>query len=133
MRRVLEKIPGGIRWTATFILTLAGWVIFYYTDLSAVGEHLLAMIGLARGASGLARAAFIDGAALSVLEKYTVYPLVAFVCALPVAPWVKERFRGKRQERRLNIATTVLLTLLMAASVVFLIGQSYNPFIYFRF
>ena len=133
LRRALEKIPGGVRWVLTFLLTLVGWVIFYYTDLGQVGEHLLAMIGLAKGAGGLARAAFIDGAAASVLEKYTVYPLIAFVCALPVMPWVKKRFARKRQERQLNAATTVLLTLLMAASVVFLIGQSYNPFIYFRF
>ena len=133
LRRALDRIPSGVRWALTFILTLVGWVIFYYTDLSAVVEHLLAMIGLARGANGLTRAPFIDGMAAKALEKYTVYPLVAFVCALPVAPWVRKRFAGKKQARRLNIATTLLLTLLMAASVVFLIGQSYNPFIYFRF
>ena len=133
LKKVLDKIPGAVRWAVTFLLTLAGWVIFYYTDLSAVGEHLLAMIGLVRGEAGLMRAAFIDEAARTVLKTYTVYPLIAFVCALPVVPSLREKITTRRLERRVNAATTLLLTLLAAASVVFLIGQSYNPFIYFRF
>ena len=126
LKRALEKIPGALRWAATFLLTLAGWVLFYYTDLAAVGQHLRAMIGL-NGAP------FIDAAAQAVLEKYTVYPLIAFVCALPVVPWIRARFPGKRRERQLSLAALLLLTALMAVSVVFLVGQSYNPFIYFRF
>ena len=49
--------------------------------------------------------------------------------SLPVVPAVAEKLPGKLRGV-LEISLTVLL---FAASLLFLIGQSYNPFIYFRF
>ena len=124
LKKVIKLIPRAVRCVVTFAITLVGWVVFYYTDLAQVGAHLGAMFG----AGGL----IWDAKALAVLERYTVFPLIAFVCALPVVPFVKARL-NKKQARMADRAATVCLTVLMALSVVFLIGQSYNPFIYFRF
>ena len=63
LSRVLEKLPGALRWVLTMLLVVVGWVIFYYTDFSAVKEHLMAMIGLAKYADGYYRAALLDAAA----------------------------------------------------------------------
>ena len=59
--------------------------------------------------------------------------ILALVITRYVVPWIKARFPGKRRERQLSLAALLLLTALMAVSVVFLVGQSYNPFIYFKF
>jgi len=133
LRRVMEKTPSPIRWAVTFLLVLVGWVLFYYTDFSLVLEHLAAMFGFAKTAEGFVRAAWIDAAAATVLRKYTVYPLLAFLCAMPILPAVKKVIGNGRRERLCNALSTLLLTALMALSLLFLIGQSYNPFIYFRF
>ena len=132
-RSVIEKTPSPIRWALTFVITLVGWVIFYYTDFSLVTEHLMAMAGLAKTSMGYFRADFMDAAGRAVLEKYTVYPLIAFLCSLPIVPALKKHLGNGAGERAANAATTLLLTALVALSVIFLIGQSYNPFIYFRF
>ena len=56
-----------------------------------------------------------------------------FLCSLPIVPALKKHLGNGAGERAANAATTLLLTALVALSVIFLIGQSYNPFIYFRF
>jgi len=95
LRRVMEKTPSPIRWAVTFLLVLVGWVLFYYTDFSLVLEHLAAMFGFAKTAEGFVRAAWIDAAAATVLRKYTVYPLLAFLCAMPILPAVKKSYRQR--------------------------------------
>ena len=118
----LERLPAALRRGGTFLLVLIGWAIFYYTDMAALGEHLAALFGI--GVS-----AFLDPKALAVLRKYTVYPLIAWVLSLPVVPTAAKRLpEGLRHVLRLGLSLGVFF-----ASVLFLVGQSYNPFIYFRF
>ena len=124
---VLEKIPGILRWLPTMLLVIVGWVIFYYTDLGSVGEHLMAMAGLARSGGKLP---LTDEKLMSVLHIYSWLPVPAFVLTFPVLPALKKLFGpGRFTEAAANTGCVVLTFL----SVLFLIGQSYNPFIYFRF
>ena len=118
----LEKMPGIVRWLLTFVIANIGWVIFYYTDAAALVQALRALFG--SGISGLA-----DAASLAVLRSYGIWTLVAFILSLPVVPFVSEKLPEK-----LRGALGIILTLLLfASSMLFLVGQSYNPFIYFRF
>ncbi|MDO4861070.1 MAG: MBOAT family O-acyltransferase [Eubacteriales bacterium] len=119
---ILEKTPGAVRWLLTFVIAVIGWVIFYYTDLPALGQHLCALFGM--GVSGLS-----DAAAAAVVRKYTVYPLIAWVLSLPVVPAVA----AKLPQRLRSALALVFSVVLLGASLLFLVGQSYNPFIYFRF
>lgn len=119
---ILEKTPGAVRWLLTFVIAVIGWVIFYYTDLPALGQHLCALFGI--GVSGLG-----DAAAAAVVRKYTVYPLIAWVLSLPVVPAVA----AKLPRRLRSTLALVFSVVLLGASLLFLVGQSYNPFIYFRF
>ena len=121
-KTILEKTPGAIRWLLTFVIAVIGWVIFYYTDLPALGQHLCALFGI--GVSGLG-----DAAAAAVVRKYTVYPLIAWVLSLPVVPAVAARL----PQRLRSTLALVFSVVLLGASLLFLVGQSYNPFIYFRF
>ena len=119
---LLERLPRLLRWLIAFTLVTISWSIFYYTDLSSVAQALGALFGV--GISGAS-----DAAAVAVLRTYGIWALGAFVLSLPVVPAVAEKLPGKLRGV-LEISLTVLL---FAASLLFLIGQSYNPFIYFRF
>ena len=122
LKRVIEKTPKAIRWALTFLIAVVGWTIFYYTDFSALGQALGALFGA--GVSGLS-----DAASLTVLRRYGLWALGSFVLSLPVVPAVSAKLPVK-----LRTALGLVLTLLLfGASLLFLIGQSYNPFIYFRF
>jgi alginate O-acetyltransferase complex protein AlgI len=109
------------------LLVIFGWVIFYYTDLGDVLEHLMAMFGVARGGG---RLLLTDEKLLAAVRIYSWLPVPAFILTFPILPALKKLFGpGRPAEAAANTGCAVLLAL----SVLFLIGQSYNPFIYFRF
>ncbi|MBR0354721.1 MAG: MBOAT family protein [Oscillospiraceae bacterium] len=122
LAKALEKVPKLLRWLMTFVIVLIGWIIFYYTDFAAVGQHLLALVGV--GGAG-----WIDAQTIAVVRKYTVFPLLCLALSLPWVPALGKALPEKLRDF-LQPAVTVIL---FAVSVLFLVGQSYNPFIYFRF
>ena len=122
-----EKLPGAAQHIAALLLIVVGWTVFYYTDMSCLGKHLGAMFGI--GAAGLS-----DPVTMAVIRKYTVLPLIAAIASLPILPRLKA-WLGKHEklEGAADIVSLVCLTALMLLSMIFIVGQSYNPFIYFRF
>ena len=123
----LEKLPGAVQHIAALFLIVVGWTVFYYTDMTSLGKHLGAMFGI--GAAGLS-----DPVTLAVIRKYTVLPLIAAAASLPILPRLKA-WLGKHEklDGAADIVSLVCLTALMLLSMIFIVGQSYNPFIYFRF
>ena len=122
-----EKLPGAAQHLAALLLIVVGWTVFYYTDMGCLGKHLGAMFGI--GAAGLS-----DPVTMAVIRKYTVLPLIAAIASLPILPRLKA-WLGKHEklEGAADIVSLVCLTALMLLSMIFIVGQSYNPFIYFRF
>ncbi len=126
LKGVIEKTPKAIRWVITFLVAVVGWAIFYETDLAALGGTLRALFGLAG-------VPILDESARKVIAQYSLFPFVAFAFSLPIVPALGKALRGKWGERPAAILRASFTALLFALSLVFLVGQSYNPFIYFRF
>ena len=135
LKKLIEKTPKAIRWALTFVIAVVGWAIFYETDLHALAGTLRALLGYARDpALGRTALPLLDETARKVIRQYSVFPLLAFVCSLPVVPAAKKALLARpKGEKILSAARAVFTALLFALCLVFLVGQSYNPFIYFRF
>ena len=127
------KLPKVIGWLLTMVLVMVGWMLFYYVDLSNGITHILAMFGVTQSTAGLSAAQWIDAKTLAVIRQYTWFPLVAALCTLPIGRWIGERAQSERSQSVLSVVSTIVLTALLVFSVMSLVGQSYNPFIYFRF
>ena len=126
-KKVIAVLPRAVNWILTMALVIISWVIFYYGSLGQAFEHIGAMFGI--GSCGL-----IDAASLTIIKTYSIFPLIAFIASLPVAQWVQgamQRF-GLR-ERGMERAKVAWLSVCLVLSVLFLVGQTYNPFIYFQF
>ena len=122
-----EKLPRAVQHLTALFLIVVGWTVFYYTDMGCLGKHLGAMFGI--GAAGLS-----DPVTMAVMRKYTVLPLIAAVASLPVLPRLKAWLANhEKLDGAADIVSLVCLTVLMLLSMIFIVGQSYNPFIYFRF
>ncbi|MBO6013905.1 MAG: MBOAT family protein [Oscillospiraceae bacterium] len=134
LKKIMEKTPKPLRWLFAELAVLLSWVIFYHTDLSSLGNTFLAMLGLAHTAEGFTRLPLIDPVTQNILKQYSFYPLIPFLFAFPVVPFFRSRLESTPGgERVLSVLQIGLPLLLLALSVVFLVGQTYNPFIYFRF
>lgn len=117
-----SKIPSIVRGVFTFLFAIIGWVIFYHTDISMVGAHLAAMFGGARR---------IDEQTVAALGQYALFLPVVCVAAMPILPPIKRLLA--RVPRAAELAGTIAAVLTGFASLLLLVQQSYNPFIYFRF
>ena len=120
-KKALEKLPGLLRGVMTYVLVLVGWVIFYFTDTAELMSYLRSMIGLG-GVPLFTSELFI------VINQYSWFPLLAFAAAFPLKNALRQEVLD-----RLQPVSVVWLTAVFVLSVLLIVGQSYNPFIYFRF
>ena len=108
-----------------------GWVLFKFTDFTILGTVLKGMFGLnGNPASTYEAASFISG--------YIFFFIICCVACTPVVKTIKKLFiKYGKSSRPVNITYRVLdialpLTLILLASIS-LVGDSYNPFLYFQF
>ena len=134
LRYVVKRTPKPLGILLTLVAVLVGWVLFYQTDLTACARQLLAMLGIARQNGAIAFAGWMDAQTLQVLRTYTVFPLVAGALSLPILPALERALRQRfRLQKTAQLLSVVLLTIGVVLSIMNLVSDSYNPFLYFRF
>jgi len=124
--KVLNKTPKLIQHIYALLVIVIGWVIFACDDVSVLLPYLGSMFG-ANGAVG--------GMDLYYLTTRAVL-LVILCIASTEYPKKLVLAVGEKlhvSEKAAFTVKAVFTVLLLAASMVFLIGDSYNPFLYFRF
>jgi len=129
--KLFEKLPKFIGHIYLLFAVIFGWAIFYFTDLT----QLSACVGAMFGGGGLA---LTDILTVSKLQNNLWLIIIALVLCAPVYGYVSkvgERFSMQSGGNFIfvSIIKTVFLALVMFLSVISLVGDTYNPFLYFRF
>ena len=115
-----EKLPAFIRRAVTFVFVLFGWVLFACTSVS----DIVGFFGSMFGTNGL-----FDNSSVFMLAENSVLLIIMGVCST-------ELFSFNRKDDESNIRVVfryAVSSLLFIISIVYLIGDTYNPFLYFRF
>ena len=116
-------VPRFINRILTLLLVIVGWVIFSSDTLPQILTTLGAMFGAAsRG--------FADSTALYYLSTNWVLFILCGFCALPIVRTMHDTMTRSRSGR---IVLGILTVLLLFVCTAFMVSQSYNPFLYFRF
>lgn len=119
---VIKRCPRGIRHIYALFFVLIGWVIFYFEDFGQMAGYLGQMFTLRNGILGV-------GAKTAVLSYLPLLCIGTLAC-LPV--W-KKRYAEFRQKKGIWILETAVCLGVLLLCTAFLVSQSYNPFLYFRF
>ena len=118
----------------TLIVVWFGWFLFRFDDMGLMGHALKSLFGGYQGFNG-------DNAHYT-LKSYLFILLVAMIACTPIIPFfAKKLTAAAEQESALGgLARAVTNTVAVAAPIALLIlsalalvGDSYNPFLYFRF
>ncbi len=117
--------PRAVRHSYLLLLVVIGWVFFEFTSLADGLGFLGSMLG--RGGKG-----FIDAQAIMKLKAYALLYSVGIFAASPgpgklASLW--QRVCGGNHQWAVSLYYCVLLFLATA----YMVGSTYNPFIYFRF
>ena len=122
--KALDKLPKFFRHVYALLLIVIGWVIFASDDVSVLLPYLGSMFG-ANGAVG----------GMDVYTLFTKAVLIV-ICCVASTELPKRLFlsaTGAMNEKAAFTIKSVLTIALLALSMILLIGDSYNPFLYFRF
>ena len=126
MLKVLDKLPAFVRHIYALFIIVIGWVIFACDDTSVLLPYLGSMFGANGLTGGLDLYLLTTRAALLVILciASTQLPkrLAAFVG--------RKLCLGEESAFCIKAAATILL---LALCMMFLVVDSYNPFLYFRF
>lgn len=127
--RLLEKLPRVICHCYTLFFVLVGWVLFYFTDTARLIQTLKIMFGFA------GNQIWDFHVQLSFLNNLFWIALAVLFC-MPIVKSIKH-FVSERLSA-VNISILLIFqvplnVMLLVLCTAQLVGQSYNPFLYYRF
>ena len=111
----LNKCPALIRHIYTMFIVVIGWTIFAQTDFGQLATYLKRMFGIGT--------ALIDTDFLYYFSCNAVLLAVLAFCSIDHRKWLK----------KFELLRIPAMIILLLVSFAFLVGGSYNPFLYFRF
>ena len=124
----------GLRRLYTLAVVWFGWFLFRFDDMSLMGHALKSLFGFGGG--------FNRDNAHYTLLNYLFILLVAVVACTPIVPFCAKKLASAAEcegfvsglaRAVANIVAVVAPVALLGLSVLALVGDSYNPFLYFRF
>lgn len=132
--KALESLPKPVRHFYAVVIVVVGFVVFVFDDMGALGLYLKSMV---KGTGNT----LWGWECLWYLKNYGVVLAAGAVLAFPVYPWLKKRLaeagRGGRFASLLRLAVSCMAlggyVALFLAATAFLVNDTYNPFLYFRF
>ncbi len=126
--KLKEPLCGIISYIYTIFVTLVGWTIFYYTEGDFI-SRLGTLFGINSPAGDIYE--------LTIL-KSNIWLLIAslILCTPLISSLLKKLFDRIGEERRytvLRASKTIFVIGTVFLCTVMLAGNTYNPFLYFRF
>lgn len=127
----LNKAPKFIGHVYLLFAAAFGWMIFYFTDMSKMGGCLGAMFGM----GGVPAADLLTE---SQLKSNLWLIIAAVILCMPVYDKISALGEKTAKTGRLGFFSASVLKIAFLAAVllissVSLVGDTYNPFLYFRF
>jgi len=126
--KVLDGLPRPFGWVYTMIVVLLGWVFFRLETMSSALDLLSAMAG--KGGEVSYRI-FLNGLYQSVL-------VLALLAATPLPKAIYKRLLSAAETHHVlwtasEVIRSILVLAMFCYCTMLLTGDTYNPFIYFRF
>lgn len=113
----LEKAPKTLRHIYALFLIMIGWLIFSIEDLETMNIYFKKMFMNGK---------IIDNEFIFYLKNYFVYILFGIIFSMPI-------LRKIKMSETIKVVGTILYIILFIITLAFIISDSYNPFLYFRF
>lgn len=124
-RKIQQKIPVLIRWLATTLVVMIGWVLFRAPSLDGAFGYLKAMIGLG-GESPYTLGWYYN-------RKVLLLTVVAVLAAVPWKECFPKAWEQWKDTYLLMWIERVALVVMLVICVILAMTSTYTSFIYFQF
>ena len=121
LSKLFAAIPKVFSHLYLIFIVIVSWVFFYFTDLSKA----FTLLGKMFGAGGV----FTTQELNINFSNNVIFVILALICAVPLGAALKK----KMPEKTAAVLTVAINMTLLFVSTAMLAGESYNPFLYFKF
>lgn len=126
--KYLKKMPAIFQWFYMMLIVIVGWVIFAFENNIEGIRYLKTMFGL----SGQA---LINRQAIYFLYTNLILFIILAVGSTPLPKkFIATIFKKfSRHQVWITISTNIFYAFILILCVAYLVNETYNPFLYFRF
>ena len=123
---IVDRWPSVLQHIYALVLVLVGWVFFFSPSLGAALRYLFAMVG---GGAG-----FASKEVFFVILTHWLFYLLAVIGSTTLGSRMLRAILNVSENHTVRtVITQVVFFGMLAISVAYLIADTYNPFLYFRF
>ena len=116
LKNILASCPKIIKHIYALLLILIGWTIFAIEDISSLGEYLKIMFSIKSYS-------FIDTYFLYFIGNYGLLLIISIIFSIPLNI-------NKKIPKTIKLIIYIILFIITTSYIV---SDTYNPFLYFRF
>lgn len=122
---VLDRLPDVVRHIYSIVLVVIGWVLFFSSSFGQAADYIRVMF--VAGAHG-----FADRESMYLLTSNLILWLILIFGSTPL---VHFRYEHMLRSKKWNttIINSVVYAALFIVCIAYLVTETYNPFLYFRF
>ena len=127
LNKFMEKLPSFIRRIYVLFIVMILFIIFNADNMSVALTNI-------KGLFGMNGEVFINDYTLHYLKSYLPLLIIAFLGVTPFIKTLIDKLRkNKYVNNIINILEPILIVIILVVVTSYLIDNSYNPFLYFRF
>jgi len=125
LQKWLKDKPVFISHIYTILVIIVGWVFFEFEDIDKGISFIKTMFGFGNNL-------LYDGKAIYYLYTNALLFIVLAICSTPIIGSRIKRLKDSLKFRG-NIIIPIIFMVLLFICTAYLVDESYNPFLYFRF
>lgn len=127
LNKFMEKLPSFIRRIYVLFIVMILFIIFNSDNMSVALTNI-------KGLFGMNGEVFINDYTLHYLKSYLPVLIIALLGSTPLIKTLIDKLRkNKCVNNIINILEPILIVMILFVVTSYLIDNSYNPFLYFRF
>ena len=127
LNKFMEKLPSFIKRIYVLFIVMILFIIFNAENMSVALTNI-------KGLFGMNGEVFVNDYTLHYLKSYLPLLIIAFLGATPFIKTLIDKLRkNKYVNNIINILEPILIVIILVVVTSYLIDNSYNPFLYFRF
>ncbi len=124
--KYLDKLPTIVKRLYTLFIVMISFVIFQ-------AENLKQAFSLVKGLLGLNEKIFFNSFILYYLKGYIFVLILGIIFATPILQKIWIKLQNSKLNKILDFIQPFCMIILLLLVTTFLVDNSYNPFLYFRF
>ena len=127
LNKILDKLPNFIKRIYVLFIVMISFIIFNANTINTAWHNII-------GLFGFNKEVFINTYTIYYLKSYLLVIIIAIITSTPIPKNIINKLnKNKNLNKIINLLEPIFIIILLLITTSYLIDNSYNPFLYFRF